>query len=165
MNWTMIGAVGEVLGAIAVVLTLLYLARQVRDSSRQEQRAQYFQLNKEAVAFADGAARDPEWADVLLRGFQDRSALSSTEIFRFYAGLFGLFRAYEALFLYYQEGGVHDWGAESFRSTMLDIVGMPGVQAYWDDRKHWFSSEFQTEVAGLIELAAPRMLDTYGVSK
>ena len=30
MNWGAIGAVGEILGAIAVVLTLVYLAVQVR---------------------------------------------------------------------------------------------------------------------------------------
>jgi hypothetical protein len=163
MNWTMIGAIGEVLGAIAVVFSLIYLARQVRDSSRQEQRTQYFELNKEAVAFADGIARDPEWANILLRGFQDRSALTSIEIFRFNAGLLGLFRAYEALFLYYKEGGVHEWGAESFRSTMLDIVGMPGVQTYWGDREHWFTNEFRSEVADLIREAVPRMMESYAL--
>jgi len=35
MNWEAIGALGEVVGAAAVVLTLLYLARQVRDGSKQ----------------------------------------------------------------------------------------------------------------------------------
>ena len=35
MNWEAIGAVGEILGAVAVVATIVYLARQVRDNSRQ----------------------------------------------------------------------------------------------------------------------------------
>ena len=34
MNWEAIGAVGEILGAIAVVATLLYLARQTAENSR-----------------------------------------------------------------------------------------------------------------------------------
>jgi len=34
MNWEAIGAVGEVLGALAVFLTLFYLARQVRESNK-----------------------------------------------------------------------------------------------------------------------------------
>ena len=33
MNWEAIGALGEVVGAIAVVLTLAYLAIQVRQNS------------------------------------------------------------------------------------------------------------------------------------
>ncbi len=34
MNWEAIGAIGEILGAIAVVATLAYLAVQVRQNSR-----------------------------------------------------------------------------------------------------------------------------------
>jgi len=35
MNWDAIGAVGELIGALAVVATIVYLARQVRDNSVQ----------------------------------------------------------------------------------------------------------------------------------
>jgi hypothetical protein len=34
MNWDAIGVVVEVLGAIAVVVTLIYLARQTAENSR-----------------------------------------------------------------------------------------------------------------------------------
>ena len=33
MNWEAVGAVGEIVGAIAVVITLIYLARQMRQNS------------------------------------------------------------------------------------------------------------------------------------
>ncbi len=35
VNWDAIGAVGEIIGAVAVVATLFYLARQINDGSRQ----------------------------------------------------------------------------------------------------------------------------------
>ncbi len=34
MNWEAIGAIGEIIGAIAVVITLLYLASQTRQNTR-----------------------------------------------------------------------------------------------------------------------------------
>ncbi len=34
MNWSAIGAVGETLGAIAVLVSLIYLARQIRQNTR-----------------------------------------------------------------------------------------------------------------------------------
>jgi len=34
MNWDAIGALGEIIGAIAVLATLLYLAQQIRQSNR-----------------------------------------------------------------------------------------------------------------------------------
>lgn len=35
MNWDAIGAIGEIIGAAAVVTTLFYLARQINDGSKQ----------------------------------------------------------------------------------------------------------------------------------
>jgi hypothetical protein len=34
MNWDAVGAVGEVIGAIAVVATLLFVARDIRQNSK-----------------------------------------------------------------------------------------------------------------------------------
>ena len=35
LNWDAIGATGEIAGAVAVIVTIVYLARQVRDNSKQ----------------------------------------------------------------------------------------------------------------------------------
>jgi len=98
MDWTMIGAVGELLGAVAVVVSLIYVARQVRDSSNAAQRAHYLELNREITNFADGIAREDEWSDIVYRGFIDRSTLTPKEILRFNAGVLGVFRSWEAVF-------------------------------------------------------------------
>ena len=39
MNWEAIGAVGEILGAAGVIVTLVYLARQIHVSNRAAVRA------------------------------------------------------------------------------------------------------------------------------
>ena len=39
MNWNAIGAIGEVAGALAVVITLLFLARQLRENTRSANAA------------------------------------------------------------------------------------------------------------------------------
>jgi len=39
MNWDAIGAAGEVLGAIAVFVTLVYLATQIRHAREESRRA------------------------------------------------------------------------------------------------------------------------------
>ena len=44
MNWDAIGAIGEILGALAVVLTLMYLARQVSEAKN----ALYLQSTKDS---------------------------------------------------------------------------------------------------------------------
>ena len=49
MNWEAIGAIGETIGAIAVVLTLVYLSIQIRQNTRSVRAATY-QSVAEALA-------------------------------------------------------------------------------------------------------------------
>ena len=53
MNWEAIGAIGEVSGAVAVVLTLLYLARQISES-RKATIAQIYQARADAATMSLG---------------------------------------------------------------------------------------------------------------
>ncbi len=161
MNWEMIGAIGEVGGAVAVVVTLVYLARQVRDSARQERRNRYVELNRDATKITDAIARDLELSDTFLRGMRDRTSLSQAEAARFAALMLNLFRAQEALFFYHREGGVDDWAAGSHKATLIDVIGAPGAQDWWAARRSWFAEEFQAEVDRWISEASTLFLRPY----
>jgi len=73
MNWEAIGALGEVVGALAVILTLLYLAVQIRHSKKlleENQRIAVSQTFQTRAAMRMDSFRfglDPQDADVLSR--------------------------------------------------------------------------------------------------
>ena len=46
MDWNAVGAVGEILGAVAVLLTLLYLAAQIRQANKMA----HFETTREIMA-------------------------------------------------------------------------------------------------------------------
>ena len=46
MNWDAIGAIAELLGAIGVIASLVYLAGQIRQSREQMRAATYQQLHE-----------------------------------------------------------------------------------------------------------------------
>ncbi|HEY3660195.1 MAG TPA: hypothetical protein VGK91_03090 [Candidatus Udaeobacter sp.] len=39
MNWEMISAIGQMLGAIGVIISIIYLAAQIRNQNKESQRA------------------------------------------------------------------------------------------------------------------------------
>jgi hypothetical protein len=39
MNWEMISAIGQMLGAIGVIISIVYLAAQIRNQNKESQRA------------------------------------------------------------------------------------------------------------------------------
>jgi hypothetical protein len=70
MDWDAIGATGEIIGALAVVATLLYLARQTRVSGKASISAS---RSASAVAMSEldrDLARDPELARIFLKSTQ-----------------------------------------------------------------------------------------------
>ena len=168
MNWEAIGALGELVGAAAVVLTLFYLARQVREASdeaRQNQvelrRTRYDALNRELTRTSHEWATSSDLSAIVVQGFSDASSLSPTDTFRLYASLHRFFRGLEALFVYSDEGGIHNWGTEGWRVALADFISWPGVQAYWNDRQHWYSEAFRAEVARLKSAPTAVMAEAY----
>ena len=102
MNWDAIGAIGEVLGAVAVVVTLAYLALQMRQNTKALTTSMYESAMggfNEVIAFHNS---DPTTSSLARRGWLDPSGLSEDEAFRFnmlvrYMAnhMYKLFRLYE----------------------------------------------------------------------
>jgi len=89
MNWDAVGAVGEVIGAVAVVASLAYLARQIRqNSSLVEQSAVAARAKAAATSAAHGAdafrriAGDPELTRIWFVGTTNPSALGADALRR-----------------------------------------------------------------------------------
>lgn len=65
MNWDAIGAVGEILGAIAVVATLIYLAKQTTENSRAVKASSAREVTLAEAQWHGELARDPELKRIL----------------------------------------------------------------------------------------------------
>lgn len=163
LNWEMVGALGEVGGAIAVVITLVYLARQIRDSAHQSRRTQSGQLEHELVRLSSDLSRDPDLAGIWLQGLRDPDALEPSDSIRLGAWLVGRMRVQEALFHFHREGGVHDYQLESWSAAAEDIMKSPGARAWWSDRRGWFSPAFRAEVDRWIEDGGAGITTRYDV--
>ncbi len=150
MNWTAIGATGELFGAIGVIASLLYLARQMRnaaaDTRRATAQAVFTKLN---TAFETTSA-NPQLAGVFVRGTSDLSTLSPEEALQFSSVFFTLVRPYEELFYYRRAGAVNEWVWESVELLVLPALTTPGALEWWAKRQSWFTSAFQAHVAEVL---------------
>ena len=95
MNWEAVGATGEVVGAVAVLITLVYFAAQIRQNTRQiGDTTKALRLNSRGAtqpAFSRWRhlVSGAETADLYLRGCTDYASLSRPERFRFGVGSSG----------------------------------------------------------------------------
>ena len=74
MHWDAIGAIGEIVGAIAVVATLAYLAIQMRQNTTQLKNATSWNINQGLAQIHGQHSSDPEFVDIWLRGLKKMTA-------------------------------------------------------------------------------------------
>jgi hypothetical protein len=84
MNWDAIGAVGEILGAVAVLATLVYLAIQVRYTRDAWQRQNERDMLKGITQSSQLIVEQPEMAQILWKGQDNLDDLDDVEKLRFH---------------------------------------------------------------------------------
>jgi hypothetical protein len=142
----MIGALGEVAGAFAVVVTLVYLARQVRSAALQDKRNQVMQLGHRSDQLRLLLSRDPELAAIALRGSADLNALDPVERVRFHGWLLTLFEVNAAFFEFRREGSVHDFAAEGIDTQIKELVRRPGVRQWYAEHKGGLPEPYTVQI-------------------
>ena len=82
MNWNAIGAIGEWVGALAVVVTLAYLARQMSLNTRQLRRAEQNTTQANFSALRLAVAQNGELAQLVFTARTDFASLDPVSRFR-----------------------------------------------------------------------------------
>jgi len=148
MSWEAVAAVAEVLGAIGVIASLVYLAGQVRGSANQSRQAAIQSIVNQMNNIWTQMATEKDHADIWVRGSKGMSNLNDeTERVQFSALMLSMFRPYEEIFHYRRDGLVDDWTWESISPQCHALMGTPGFGHWWEMRGSWFSTSFQQHIA------------------
>jgi hypothetical protein len=83
VNWDAIGAIAELLGAIGVIASLVYLARQIRDGQRALRAGSYQQFREDIHEAINSALTTPGLSEVVASGMASFAQLADHDAFRF----------------------------------------------------------------------------------
>ena len=145
MNWDAIGAVAELVGAIGVIVSLVYLATQIRQGARAQRAATLQAVSESITQAGEELARD-ERVGLFLRGLDDFSSLADEDRFRVHLVLVGLFRRFENLVLQEELALVDPEIAAAFLKPVHGMASLPGVQDWWRQWRGIFSTQFASYV-------------------
>jgi len=144
MNWDDVGAIGEILGSVAVLLSLVYLARQIRSNTNQLQ----FDVSH-AVAGSADRGFDPinykPSMSIWLKGHDDYESLTAGKKTIFGALMVRNLNNFQSVFYAKNEGLISD---QVFRRTHIKfytaLVSSPGGATWFEDEREMFIPEVQT---------------------
>jgi len=137
--------IAEIVGAVAVVVSLVYLAIQIRVQNNESRIAAMHDIS---VGYRDSLANFafPDQAALFNKAIDDYDSLTHTESIQLIAILGRIFRVWEEAFMQHQAGRLDE---RVWRSMLRQFQGYMAVVPYqrvWDLRRDYFDPEFSAFV-------------------
>ncbi len=137
-----LGAIGELVGGVAVIGSLIYVGLQVRRSAREQKLASMRETSGELAASLNSLTVDGEMAEIYFQGLRDFNSLEPPQALRFSALLIQWFRIFEHSFYENREGTTEAQLWRGIENQFHDVVAYPGIKSWWGSRRHWFGEDF-----------------------
>ena len=146
-----LGAIGELVGGVAVVASLLYVGLQVRQNARSVRTGTFADTADSFNRFNLALATDPGLGDIVQHGRASRDELEPSERFKFDHFQLGIFRIIETLFYQTGQGTAEADLWKAIHQTLQFEMRQPGVRAWWQSNPHGFTEGFTRYVKSVLE--------------
>ncbi len=146
MNWDAVGALAEVFGAIGVIITLVFLARQIQQNTSAVRASTNHALTQQRNDLNVKFGLDPAAADLLLRGARSLDDLDFTERYRHMLLMRAVVGICEDTFVQYSEGMCDKEPWESTKLVLRPIALAPTFEDFWTRNRAVFLPAFRGEV-------------------
>ena len=145
MNWEAIGAIGEVVGALVVVISVVYLATQVRQNTAtnraEAMRTYSIEVSRQFGEWGRDARGSVLWDKVLYEQVR-RSELSPEDAMSISFLIVSRLSLYDAAYRSYKEGIL---SKEEFRPMLTTrILNLPFTKDSWPIYRKELSPDFVT---------------------
>lgn len=142
---------GQLVSAIAVVISLVYLAHQVRQNTDSLKTENYARALERVAAMQARLSSDTSFAAIVTRGAVDPSCLTVEERVQFTWTFYEMFGAFEFMFHQSESGALPVDVWQRWSDTLSWWISLPGVRAWWIARPTPFSANFTRFVDGRLQ--------------
>jgi hypothetical protein len=146
MTFDDLGNLGEFVAAIGVIVSLVYVAIQVRQNTRALRSSAIRELQAEVRQNAFALANDEALARIWRQANEDLGRLTEDERIRFFSLAMCQFSSYENLFFQHQSSTIDEETWQDFCKGMRFALSHPGYRSYWANMRSIYSSRFQSFV-------------------
>lgn len=146
MNWEALGSAGELVGAVAVVVSVIYLALQIRGQTVESRLAATRDLASKRAETLRMLVSDDSLIEVWLKAIRDYEGLKGAERMKASLMFNLIMRNAEQDYLHRGTGHADDPYLESVDRVLSQNVASPGVQQWWATTGNLFNQGFQEHV-------------------
>lgn len=142
MTLDQLASIGEIIGGLAVVVSLVYLSIQIRMNTEAERTSTYQSIVSDFGALNNTMASTPELSHLFVEAMENYHPLNPDQKARISQIFFQCFRYFENMFYQNQKGYLDDEVWIGWKRLMLTYYASPGFQTWWEHRRDVFSEPF-----------------------
>lgn len=150
MNWEMLAAIGQMAAVVIGIPSLIYLAIQIREQTKERRNAAIRSLVASWDELMKSLNDSAEFAAIYLRGLQSFDALDSVSKVRFSVYLGRSLRNLEGMYFHRQDGILGDSLWAEMEQILCDVLANQGTREWWATRRHWYTDDFAAMVDRIV---------------
>jgi len=149
MNWEAVGAISEAIGVVAILISLIYLAVQIRQSTQEFSRGieatqlAAFESNIESGnRVRELLLLNPDLVELMTKGYASYTTLDTAAKVRFGLLLRNIFSSMQGAYIRHLSLENDSQGFEGSTRLLDEILQNPGVREWLQGKKPDWRSEF-----------------------
>lgn len=163
LKLTEMASIAEVIGAIAVVISLVYVGIQVNDSVGAARSDSANNANVALQSWYQQIGSDQQSSELFYEALTSEEPLSNHEEFQFLMMFHAVFLALQNSYLLAEEGTIDVELRESLSSVILGVKDLPGTKRYWRQRRSYLHPRYADYVDQIFARESDVRVDIYRI--
>jgi hypothetical protein len=156
-----LASIAEIVGAFAVVISLIYVGVQVNDSNKAVRSASVNNANVAVQEWYMQIGSDGQTSRQFHRSLMSEQIKSNEEEFQFLMMFHGVFLAFQSSFLMAEEGTLDSDLVDGLTGAILVVKDTPGLKRYWRQRRTTLHPRFVRYVDELLLREGETLMEIY----
>ena len=154
-------SVAEIIGATAVIISLVYVGFQVNDNTSAIRSAAANDASVAMQSWYLEMGSNREASDLWFNAMTSPEPLPTHDEFQFMMMMHAVLLGMQNSYLLAQEGTIDAEFREGITTALVAVKDLPGMMRYWRQRRDFFHRGFAEYVDGLLAREAIETLDMY----
>ena len=144
---------GELVGVVAIIGSLLFVGVQMRQSTLATRAASHHAITDTMVQANLAVAQNSELAGIWSSGMKDRGSLNEQQRWQLDMQLLCYFHIFDTMFYQARVGAGDEGLLQSEAEGLAFLLSQPGVREWWNENPFGFSPEFRDCINSLTSEA------------
>lgn len=146
--------IGEIIGGLAVVLSLFYVGSQIRQNTAAVRSSTAQAVHDNHASWYTNLAVNGELTQISISGLRDYAALSELDKARFVATFMAFLAFSQTAFHQWRDGSLTPQLWVGWEALMVNLMSAPG-KLFWAERAYVFGDEFRAHGENVIMKRTP----------